>query len=110
MPITVTQEGQGDPVFSTFPKTFEVLQDMVKSLTSRSVLSLSPHLICILLKPFDLAVGCMVFSFISSWKPRGSKRYAENAPTLCTTVAPPQNCCIQRDPKSCPVGMNGPID
>ncbi len=26
MPITVTQEGQGDPVFSTFPKTFEVFQ------------------------------------------------------------------------------------
>lgn len=26
MPITVTQEGQGDRVFSTFPKTFEVFQ------------------------------------------------------------------------------------
>lgn len=26
MPITVTQEGQGDRVFSNFPKTFEVFQ------------------------------------------------------------------------------------
>ncbi len=56
---------------------------MVKDLTPRRVLSLSPHLSCIPLRPFDLALGCMVFSFISSWKPRGSKRYAENAPTMC---------------------------
>ncbi len=83
---------------------------MVKDLTSRRVLSLSPHLSCFHLRPFDLALGCMVFSFISSWKPRGSKRYAENVPTLWTTLAPPQNCCFQRDPKSCPSRMNGPID